>query len=155
MFQESRFEPRARSWAGAQGLLQIMPATARELGVADPYDPRANIAGAVKYLDWLDRSTGARPSGLGERVRFILASYNIGAGHVMDAQRLAEAEGGDPTRWPDVAYWLLQKSREEVYTRPEVRHGYCRGLEPVQYVERILDRYAHYAQFVTDERTEA
>ena len=128
-----------------------MPATARELGVADPFDPRANIAGAVKYLQWLDdtywHDTIPDPR---ERVKFILASYNVGAGHVMDAQRLAEAEGGDQTRWADVAYWLLQKSRSEVYSRPEVRHGYCRGLEPVQYVSRILERYAHYEQFVRD-----
>ena len=151
MFQESRFDPHARSWAGAEGLLQIMPATARELGIQDPYDPRANIAGAVKYLDWLDREywRDAIPDST-ERVRFVLASYNVGAGHVMDAQRLATAAGGDATHWADVAYWLLQKSRAEVYSRPEVRHGYCRGLEPVQYVQRILDRYATYAQFVRD-----
>ena len=152
MYQESRFEPQARSWAGAQGLLQIMPATARELGVVDAYDPRDNIAGAVEYLEWLDenywRETIPDPA---QRTRFILASYNVGAGHVMDAQRLTEANGGDKTVWKDVAYWLLRKSKAEVYNRPEVRHGYCRGLEPVQYVERILDRYAHYEQFVTDE----
>ncbi len=149
MFQESRFAPRAQSWAGAMGLLQLMPATAREVGVADPYDPEQNVAGAVRYLAWLERhywgDTIADPQ---ERIKFILASYNAGAGHVMDAQRLAEAEGGDPKVWEDVAFWLLQKSREEVYRRPEVRHGYCRGLEPVQYVSRILDRYAHYQQFV-------
>lgn len=149
MFQESRFAPQARSWAGAMGLLQLMPATAREVGVADPYDPEQNVAGAVRYLEWLERhywgDTIADPQ---ERIKFILASYNAGAGHVMDAQRLAEAEGGDPHVWEDVAFWLLQKSREEVYNRPEVRHGYCRGLEPVQYVSRILDRYAHYQQFV-------
>ena len=152
MYQESRFEPQARSWAGAQGLLQIMPATARELGITDPYDPRQNIAGAVDYLEWLDenywRETIADPA---QRTRFILASYNVGAGHVMDAQRLATANGGDPAVWKDVAYWLLRKSESEVYNRPEVRHGYCRGLEPVQYVERILNRFAHYEQFVTDD----
>lgn len=149
MYQESRFEPDARSWAGAQGLLQIMPATARELGIADVWDPEQNVSGAVRYLDWLDRHFWReRIPDTAERTKFILASYNAGAGHVMDAQRLAEAEGGDPTRWADVAYWLLQKSREEVYRRPEVRHGYCRGLEPVTYVSRILERFAHYRQFV-------
>ena len=150
MYQESRFEPDARSWAGAQGLLQIMPATARELGIANVWDPEQNVAGAVRYLEWLDRHFWREtiPDPV-ERTKFILASYNAGAGHVMDAQRLAEAEGGDPTRWADVAYWLLQKSRSEVYRRPEVRHGYCRGLEPVTYVSRILERYAHYRQFVS------
>ncbi len=70
----------------------------------------------------------------------------------MDAQRLATAAGSDATRRADVAYWLLQKSRAEVYNRSEVRHGYCRGLAPVQYVQRILDRYAPYAQFLKDAR---
>ena len=149
MFQESRFSPTARSWAGAMGLLQLMPATAREVGVADPYDPEQNVQGAVRYLEWLERHYwGDKIADPQERIKFILASYNAGAGHVMDAQRLAEANGDDPLVWDEVAYWLLQKSREEVYRRPEVRHGYCRGLEPVQYVSRILDRYAHYQQFV-------
>jgi membrane-bound lytic murein transglycosylase F len=148
-YQESRFDPDARSWAGAQGLLQLMPATAREIGVANPWDPEENAMGAVRYLRWLEETYWndeiAEPR---ERLKFVLASYNAGAGHVMDARRLAEAEGGNPDTWADVAYWLLQKSRAEVYNRPEVRHGYCRGLEPVQYVARILDRFDHYRQFV-------
>ena len=149
MFQESRFKPRARSWAGAMGLLQLMPATAREVGVADPYDPDENVAGAVRYLDWLnDTYWEEKISDPEERLKFILASYNAGSGHVMDAQRLTEKNGGDPTRWTDVAYWLLQKSKPAVYNDPVVKYGYARGLEPVTYVARILDRYAHYSQFV-------
>lgn len=152
MYQESRFEPRARSWAGAMGLLQIMPGTASDLGLTDPYDPEANVEAAARYLKWLEThywgDTILDPE---ERVKFILASYNAGAGHVMDAQRLAEAEGGDPTKWEDVAFWLLQKSDPAVYGRPEVRHGYARGLEPVHYVSIILERYAHYQQFVEGE----
>ncbi|WP_412060199.1 transglycosylase SLT domain-containing protein [Rubrivirga sp. IMCC45206] len=152
MYQESRFEPRARSWAGAMGLLQIMPATAGDLGLADPYDPEANIEAAVRYLKWLEDNYWAEKiDDPEERKKFILASYNAGAGHVMDAQRLTEAEGGDPTIWDDVAYWLLRKSEAEVYNRPEVRHGYARGLEPVHYVEIILERYEHYQQFVEGE----
>lgn len=149
MYQESRFLPRARSWAGAMGLLQLMPATAREVGVADPYDPRQNVEGAVRYIAWLERTYWReRIDDPRERLKFILASYNAGAGHVMDAQRLAEAEGQDPNVWENVAYWMLQKSRAEVYNRPEVRHGYVRGLEPVHYVAHILERYDHYRQFV-------
>ena len=149
MFQESRFKPRARSWAGAMGLLQLMPATAREVGVADPYDPDQNVAGAVRYLEWLRETYWEeRIPDPEERLKFILASYNAGSGHVMDAQRLTEKHGGDPTRWRDVAYWLLRKSKPEVYNDPVVKYGYARGLEPVTYVARILDRYAHYSQFV-------
>ena len=150
-YQESRFKPRARSWAGAMGLLQIMPATARDLGVRNAYDPEENVAGAVDYLKWLEENYWAEtiPDST-ERVKFILASYNAGAGHVKDAQRLAEADGGDPKKWDDVAYWLLRKSKREVFSRPVVRHGFCRGLEPVNYVKHILERYEHYRQFVTE-----
>ncbi|HLA62918.1 MAG TPA: transglycosylase SLT domain-containing protein, partial [Rhodothermales bacterium] len=150
-YQESRFDPRAESWAGAMGLLQLMPATAAEIGVTDPWDPRDNAMGAARYLAWLDEHfwSEAIPDEH-ERLKFILASYNAGAGHVMDAQRLATAAGDDPLVWEDVAYWLLEKSKPEVYERPEVRHGFCRGLEPVQYVARILDRYDHYRQFVRE-----
>ena len=152
MFQESRFRPRAQSWAGAMGLLQIMPGTASDLGLQDPYDPEQNVEAAVRYLKWLEENYWADeirdPQ---ERLKFILASYNAGAGHVMDAQRLAAAEGGDSTVWEDVAYWLLQKSDPAVYNRPEVRHGYARGLEPVHYVSIILERFDHYKQFVKGE----
>ena len=149
MYQESRFEPRARSWAGAMGLLQIMPGTARDLNLSDPYDPEDNIRAAVDYLEWLEEEYWTeRIADPAERVKFILASYNCGAGHVLDAMRLAEAEGGDPQVWEDVAFWLLKKSEAETINRPEVRHGYARGLEPVHYVSIILERYAHYQQFV-------
>ena len=152
MYQESRFQPRARSWAGAMGLLQIMPGTARDLGLADPYDPEANVEAAVRYLRWLEENYWAdRIEDPAERLKFILASYNAGPGHVFDAQRLAEAEGSDPTVWEDVAFWLLKKSEPDVYNRPEVRHGYARGLEPVHYVSIILERFAHYQQFVEGE----
>jgi membrane-bound lytic murein transglycosylase F len=148
-YQESRFDPAATSWAGAMGLLQLMPATARDLGVADAYDAEENALAAVRYLRWLEEEYwNDEIADVHERLKFVLASYNAGAGHVMDARRLAEAEGGDPDLWEDVAYWLLQKSRVDVYNRPEVRHGFCRGLEPVQYVARILDRFDHYRQFV-------
>jgi membrane-bound lytic murein transglycosylase F len=148
-FQESRFEPRATSWAGAMGLLQLMPGTARQYGVADAYDPADNVAGAVRFLEWLQTSFWPeRVPDEAERLKFILASYNAGPGHVDDARRLTEKHGGDPNAWEDVAYWLLRKSERAVYTDPVVRHGFCRGLEPVTYVARILDRYDHYLQFV-------
>ena len=155
-FQESRFKPRARSWAGAMGLLQIMPLTAQDLGINDPYDVDQNVNGAVRYLKWLDDTYWEEmvPDSL-ERQKFILASYNAGTGHVMDAQRLTEKYGGDPTKWSDVAYWMLKKSDPKYYNDPVVRHGYARGLEPVHYVAIILERFDHYRQFVTDDTTPA
>ena len=147
-FQESRFKPRARSWAGAMGLLQLMPATAREVGVRNPYDPQQNVEGAVRYLAKLEDAWKEEIPDEEERIKFVLASYNAGRGHVLDAQRLAKKNGHDPALWDDVAYWMLQKSKRSVFTDPVVRYGFVRGLEPVTYVDLILSRYEHYQKFV-------
>lgn len=147
-YQESRFDARARSWAGAQGLLQLMPRTAREVGVRDSYDPAQNARGAVRYLRMMEEAWEDEITDPDERLKFILASYNAGRGHVLDAQRLAEKYGDDPEKWDDVAYWMLQKSKRKYYTDPVVRHGFVRGMEPVEYVSRILDRFEHYKEFV-------
>src|SRR6266446_9525766 len=103
-FQESRFKPDAHSWAGASGLLQLMPATARQYGVKDSLDPSDNVQGAVKFLKWLDEFWRERITNNSERLKFVLASYNCGAGHVRDAQRLTEKYGGNSQSWEDVSY---------------------------------------------------
>ena len=154
-FQESRFKPEARSWAGATGLLQLMPATAKEFGVTNTLDPADNVQGAVKFLKWLQRYWTKRIPDENERLKFILASYNTGAGHVEDAQRLTEKYGGDPQKWDDVSYWLLQKSTQQYSGDEVVKFGFCRGLEPVNYVSNILERFDHYKQFVVEEKVAA
>ena len=155
MYQESRFKPNARSWAGAVGLLQLMPATARQMGVRNSRDPEQNVRGGVKYLRWLEQRWKDNVTDPRERLKFVLASYNAGSGHVEDAQRLAAKRGDDPKQWDDVAYWLLKLSEAEYYTDPVVEFGFCRGLEPVTYVGLILDRFAHYRQFVVTKTASA
>jgi membrane-bound lytic murein transglycosylase F len=153
-YQESKFQPAARSWAGAQGLLQLMPPTAREFGVTNANDPDENVAGAVRFIAWLQRYWADKVHDPDENLKFVLASYNTGHGHVEDARRLTARAGADDTVWANVAFWLLQKSDPAVYRLPVVRYGFSRGYEPVHYVEVILDRFAHYRQFVTpEERT--
>ena len=149
-YQESRFDPAARSWAGAVGILQIMPATAREVGVRRLRDPEENLAGGVRYLEKLDAYWRRHLPDITpeERLKFVLASYNAGMGHVQDARRLAEKHGDDDARWDDVAYWLLRLSEPAVYNDDAVRYGFVRGLEPVTYVALILERYRHYLDFV-------
>jgi membrane-bound lytic murein transglycosylase F len=147
-YQESRFKPDAKSWAGAQGLLQLMPATARQVGVTNPLDPEDNVSGATRYLKWLTDFWDERIEDEGERLKFILASYNTGAGHVEDAQRLASKYGGNPLAWSDVSYWLLQKSTQQYASDEVVKFGFCRGLEPVNYVDQILRRYGRYKELV-------
>ncbi len=151
-YQESKFKPDAHSWAGALGLLQLMPATARQYGVQNPLDPEDNVQGAVKFLKWLEGYWDDRITDEQERLKFVLASYNCGAGHVDDAQRLAEQYGGNPQSWDDVSYWLLQLSTQQYSTDPVVKFGFCRGVEPVNYVNFILDRFSHYKQFVASSR---
>jgi membrane-bound lytic murein transglycosylase F len=147
-YQESRFNPNAKSWAGAVGIMQIMPRTARELRI-NAADPAQAIDGACRYLWKLDDQWQSIHSER-ERIRFILAAYNVGAGHVQDAQRLAEKHGDDPTRWDDVAYWLVRKSQRSVYNDPVVKYGFARGTEPVTYVDVILERWEHYQAFVPE-----
>jgi membrane-bound lytic murein transglycosylase F len=89
-----------------------------------------------------------------ERIRFILASCNVGLGHVDDARRLAKKYGDDPSQWEDVAYWLIRKSKRGVYNDPVVKYGFARGTEPVDF-ERVMDRFAHYKQFVEEEPLDA
>ena len=149
-FQESRFDARARSWAGARGLMQVMPATGRQFGIEDLYEPERNVEAAARFVEYLEGFWAERIADPDERLRFLLASYNVGPGHVEDARRLAEKHGDDPDRWTDVRYWLLQKSKRRYYTDPVVRHGFARGLEPVTYVDRILRRFAHYRDLVPE-----
>jgi membrane-bound lytic murein transglycosylase F len=150
-FQESRFNPNARSWAGAVGLMQIMPKTARQLRV-NPRDPQKSIEAACRYL-WSIDDQWKSIEDESERMKFILASYNVGVGHVQDAVRLAEKNGDDPHKWIDVAYWLIRKSKRSVYDDPVVKHGFARGTEPVAYVDQILARWVNYKEFVRETPT--
>jgi membrane-bound lytic murein transglycosylase F len=146
MYQESRFDPNARSWAGAIGLMQVMPRTGAELGLRDLRDPEENIHAGVKYLARLMAQVEADLP-MRQRVRFALAGYNAGIGHVKDARILARRLGLDPNRWfgnVEKAMLLLEKPR---YHR-RARRGYCRGSEPVAYVSRIQSKYDGYVALV-------
>lgn len=148
IYQESRFEPDAKSWAGAGGLMQIMPSTASDLGLTDLSDPDQNIAAGTAYLQKLWNNWPTIPDTL-QRIKFVMASYNCGLGHVRDAQRLAKANGEDPLLWDDnVEDYLLRLSNREYYTHPKVRYGFVRGQEPYLYVKEIFLRYEHYKQFI-------
>jgi membrane-bound lytic murein transglycosylase F len=148
-FQESRFNPAAHSWAGAVGLMQIMPKTAKQLH-ANAADPKQSVEAACRYLWTLDKEWKGSIKDEAERLKFILASYNVGTGHVQDAVRLAEKNGDDPHSWIDVSYWLIRKSKRSVYNDPVVKHGFARGTEPVAYVDQILGRWSNYKEFVRE-----
>lgn len=144
-YQESTFDPQARSWAGACGLMQIMPTTADHLGLprASIFDPEQNIAAAVKYLGELEHNF-ADIREHAERTKFVLAAYNGGHFHIRDAMALARKDGRNPQRWHDVEPYVLGLSRPEYYNDPVVRYGYMRGSETVDYVRKIHERWNGY-----------
>ena len=144
-YQESTFDPKARSWAGACGLMQIMPSTADHLGLsrADIFNPEQNIAAAVRYLAELERSfSDIRERS--ERTRFMLAAYNGGHFHIRDAMALAQKNGRNPYHWHEVEPFVLGLSRPEYYNDPVVKNGYMRGSETVDYVRKIQERWNGY-----------
>lgn len=144
-YQESTFDPQARSWAGACGLMQIMPRTAAHLGLPQSkmFDPESNIAASAKYLQELE-SKFADVRNRVERYYFVLASYNGGYFHIRDAMALARKYNRDPYRWDDVSEFVLKLRESAYYTDPVVRYGYMRGDETVGYVSHIRDRWAQY-----------
>ncbi|MEX2597685.1 MAG: transporter substrate-binding domain-containing protein [Salibacteraceae bacterium] len=144
IYEESRFQADAESWSGASGLMQLIPATAKRFGADSIQDPVQNIHAGVSFIVtlqdyWLQHindSLLATP--------FILASYNVGLGHVLDACRLAEKNDLDRHAWSNVATYLELKSQPQYYNDEVVKHGYCRGSEPVNYVSDILLLWGHY-----------
>lgn len=152
VLQESRFDPDVKSWAGAYGLMQLMPTTGEQFGIDIYSSPENNIRAGVKYLQWLQDLFEDKVADEEERIKFILAAYNVGPGHVLDARQLARKHGRDPEVWDEnVAYYLLRKSDPEFYHDPVVEHGFCRGEEPYNYVIEVLDRYEHYKNFLEEE----
>jgi len=144
-YQESTFDPRAHSWAGACGLMQIIPSTAAHLGLPQSqiYEPEANIAAAAKYIAELTQHFNDVP-GSEERQWFVLAAYNGGFFHIRDAMALARKHGRNPYSWAHVSEFVLKLSTPQYYRDPVVKHGYMRGTETVNYVARIRDRWSQY-----------
>ncbi len=144
IYQESNFRPNAESWAGAVGLMQLMPATASEFGAIDRTNPHQSLRAGVRYLKYLDKLWSKYVRDPDERVKFVLASYNAGLSHIIDSKNLAKKYGKDPARWEDVELFLREKSNPKYYRDPVAVAGYCKCEEPVNYVRDILSRFEEY-----------
>lgn len=144
-YQESGFDPQAVSWAGARGLMQIMPGTAAHLGLPmeQIHEPAPNIQAAARYLRELN-GTFSDVRDANERTSFVLAAYNGGTGHVRDAMTLARRAGKNDKRWSDVAPFLLLLSEPRYYNDSAVKFGYLRGQETFTYVKAIRERWNQY-----------
>ena len=144
-YNESKFDTTAVSWAGAKGLMQLMPSTSRAMGVPEGMEHNAeeSVRAAVKYIGQTARSFSKIPEE--ERINFILASYNSGIGHVLDAMALAEKYGKNKYVWRDnVEKFIVMKTSEVFFNDPVCRFGYFRGTETYNFVRDITTRYEQY-----------
>lgn len=137
-YQESHWNPRAKSFTGVRGMMMLTLRTAKELGVKNRLDPKQSIDGGAAYLAKLRNRL---PEDIKEpdRTWMALAAYNVGYGHLTDARKLTSQDGGDSTRWMDVKDYLPRLSQKRYYKH--TRHGYARGNEPVSYVQNIRRFY--------------
>ena len=143
MYQESGFDPDTVSFAGARGLMQVMPRTAEELGV-DPAElavPEVGIDAGVRYLAWVRERFPDLPPG--EQLWFALAAYNAGPGHVRDGRRLARQLGLDGSLWFGHVEEAMNRLSDPEYAS-RAAYGYVRGSEVTRYVRNIRDRYRGY-----------
>ena len=144
-YQESCFDPNAKSWAGACGLMQIMPSTADHLGLpmSAIHDAESNVAAAAKYMAELQ----GHFSDIGDptqRGLFALAAYNGGFHHIRDAMNLTRKHGGNPYIWGHVREYVLRLAQPAYYRDPVVKYGFMRGTETADYVDRIRARWSEY-----------
>ena len=153
IFQESRFDPTVKSLAGATGLMQIMPETGKNFGIDIMLSPENNIKAGVLFINYLQKFFSDRIPDSTERLKFVLAAYNAGAGNVVDAMKLAGKNGKNPLLWDDnVAVWLQKKSEPRYYNDPVVENGYCKGDESVNFVSQVLGRFSEYKNIIPPQK---
>jgi membrane-bound lytic murein transglycosylase F len=138
VYQESHFNPRAKSRTGVRGLMQVTLATAKQMGIKNRLDPKQSVKAGVKFLNLMHKRFDDIPDPQQKKL-FALASYNVGYGHVRDAQAIARQQGMDINKWTSLEKTLPLLSKQKYYKH--TRHGYARGKEPVTYVKRILTYY--------------
>jgi membrane-bound lytic murein transglycosylase MltF len=129
-YQESQLNQAVRSKVGAIGVMQVMPATGKDLGVGNISEVEANIHAGVKYMRWMiDEYYGKESMTQLDKALFAFASYNAGAGRISKLRKEAAKRGLDPNVWfHNVEYVAAEKI----------------GAETVTYVANIYKYYIAY-----------
>ncbi|MBN1337915.1 MAG: transporter substrate-binding domain-containing protein [Bacteroidales bacterium] len=149
IYQESRFDPHITSWAGAFGLMQIMPGTARRFGIDSLSSPGEQIKAGIEILNMINGKFEQEIPDKKERRKFVLASYNAGIAHVYDARRLAVKYGKNPNLWTGhVDSFMLRKEFPDYFNDSVVKFGYCKGSETFNFVNEVLERFNHYKNLI-------
>ena len=151
VYQESEFKPNVQSWAGAYGLMQLMPSVLEKYGLDSTASPVDQLTAGVNHLIYIQNQLPSEITDSIEQVKFLLASYNCGIGHVFDARRLAEKNGKNPNLWTtSVDSCILYLSEKEYYHDTVVYYGYMRGEETFKFVEEIMGRYKIYTELIKE-----
>ena len=149
IYQESRFKIDLESDKGAFGLMQLMPSVMERYNVSYDSSPEEQLEAGGKLISYLDKTLKNKVADSLERVKFVLAAYNAGLGHVLDAQRLAIKYEKAPDIWENnVDYFILNKSKPLYYRDTCCRCGFLRGTQTYRFVEDIMERYHHYQNLV-------
>lgn len=146
-YQESHWNPKAKSFTGVRGLMMLTRSTAKQLGVKNRLDPAQSIKGGARHLNQMRKYVHKDVVGE-DRMKFALAAYNIGLGHIEDAQKIAQKMGLNKNVWTDLKKALPLLSQKRYYKT--LKHGYARGREPVKYVDSIYD-YKDILQNTTED----
>ncbi|MDP4291071.1 MAG: transporter substrate-binding domain-containing protein [Bacteroidota bacterium] len=145
IYEESHFQPRIVSWDGALGLMQLSANTARKYGISIHSTVEKQLAAGTQYLKKLTNIFSKQVKDKEDRNKFVLASYNIGLSHVIDARNLTTKYKHNPGKWSDnVEVYLRNKSKPEYYNDTIVKNGFARGDRTCDYVDRIFERYRIY-----------
>lgn len=149
IYRESNFTDSIESPYGAQGLMQLVPETGRNFGASNLFDPEQNIMAGTRYIAYLQKYWSPKISDSTELKKFVLASYNSGLGHIIDARNLAAKYGSNAQVWDaNVASWLTRKSDPKYYRDPVCKLGYCRGQETIDFVSSVMDQYNYYQAII-------
>ena len=145
-YNESRFNPRVVSRKGATGLMQVMPRVAQQFGVGgDLTDPANNVLLALKVLSKIEKSLDFAPvTPSTDRMQIVLACYNAGIGHVLDARSLARKYGANPDSWEDVSDYLSRKADPEVANDSAVKYGRFNSSQTLAFVDNVCAKYQTY-----------